>query len=444
MEELKVKSDVNKSGIGPFAAFATVMGTVIGGGVFFKTASVVASTYSFGLTILVWIVSGLLTICAGLTVSELAAALPETGGPVKFLELGYGKLTGFLFGWAQSLVYTPGNVAGLCLVFGTQFVNLFHLSSGMNLMVAILCGLTILVINLLGSQLAGRVQSIALIIKLIPILIIAIVGLFIPGQVHVQLWPFTPINHANVWSAFGQGLLATMFAYDGWIGISNIAGELKNPKSDLPKAIIIGLSLVTIIYTLINFVFLKNMPINAIAGNQNTASQVASHLFGAYGGKLVTIGILVSVYGAINGYLFTGIQIPRVLGSENMIPFSKHFAKVSKNGAPYVAAIFQFVVAVLMMCSGSFDILTDMSMFIVWSFFCLLFVEVIMLRKKRPDLSRPYKVPGYPIVPLLALVGALFVLIVTIFTQTGLVIAGVILTAIGVPVYYLHQRQINK
>ncbi|MHA8138113.1 APC family permease [Lactobacillaceae bacterium Scapto_B20] len=431
-------------GIGPFAAFATVMGTVIGGGVFFKTASVVASTYSFGLTILVWIVSGLLTICAGLTVSELAAALPETGGPVKFLELGYGKLTGFLFGWAESLVYYPANIAGLSLVFGTQFINLFHLPASASFIVAVICGLSITIINLLGSRVAGTVQSVSLIVKLIPILIIAIIGLFIPGEVHVQLWPFTPINHANIWSAFGQGLLATMFAYDGWIGISNIAGELKNPRKDLPKAIIIGLSLITIIYTLINFVFLKNMPISAIAGNQNTAAQVATHIFGAYGGKLVTIGILVSVYGAINGYTLTGIQIPHVLGKDNTVPFSKYFAKVANNGAPYVAGIFQFIVAFLMMCTGSFDILTDMSMFIVWSFFCLLFVEVIMLRRKRPDLNRPYKVPAYPIIPIIALIGALFVLIITIFTQTGLVIAGVILVLIGIPVFYFHQRNLAK
>ncbi|TPR14529.1 APC family permease [Apilactobacillus timberlakei] len=434
-----------KRGIGMMASLATVMGTVIGGGVFFKTASVVQSTHSFTLTILAWIIGGLLTICAGLTVSELAAAIPKTGGAIKYLDYTYGPLTGFSMGWAQILVYYPANIAAESIVFSTQIINLFHLNGGLLNPIAIGCALSILIINLLGSKVSGNVQTIALIFKLIPIFIIAIIGLFIPGEVNVSLFPISPINHDNLWTAFGTGLLATMFAYDGWIGVCDVAGEIKNPKKNLPKAIILGLSFITIIYTLINVVFLKTLPIDQIAGNQNTASEAAIKLFGDLGGKLVTIGILVSVYGSLNGYTLSGMRIPYAMGKSKSLPFSNAFTKLTKKTlVPYVAGLFQLFIAILMIFAGSFDLLTDMLVFVMWIFNCLLFIAVFRLRRKEPEMIRPYKVPWYPIIPIIALVGGIFILFETIISQTGLALIGILLTVLGIPVYYLQQRHLKN
>ncbi|GAA6236900.1 APC family permease [Apilactobacillus micheneri] len=434
-----------KRGIGMMASLATVMGTVIGGGVFFKTASVVQSTHSFTLTILAWTIGGLLTICAGLTVSELAAAIPKTGGAIKYLDYTYGPLTGFSMGWAQILVYYPANIAAESIVFSTQIINLFHLNGGLLNPIAIGCALSILIINLLGSKVSGNVQTIALIFKLIPIFIIAIIGLFIPGEVNVSLFPISPINHDSLWSAFGAGLLATMFAYDGWIGVCDVAGEIKNPKKNLPKAIILGLSFITIIYTLINVVFLKTLPIDQIAGNQNTASEAAIKLFGELGGKLVTIGILVSVYGSLNGYTLSGMRIPYAMGKSKSLPFSNAFTKLTKKTlVPYVAGLFQLFIAILMIFAGSFDLLTDMLVFVMWIFNCLLFIAVFRLRRKEPEMIRPYKVPWYPIIPIIALVGGIFILFETIISQTGLALVGILLTVLGIPVYYLQQRHLKN
>ncbi|WP_429971862.1 APC family permease [Fructilactobacillus sp. Tb1] len=431
--------------IGTLAAFSTVMGTVIGGGVFFKTASVVSSTHSVGLTILAWIIGGILTICGGLTVSELGAAIPKTGGSVEYLRHTYGPLSGFLLGWAEMLIYFPANIAALSIIFSTQVINLFHLQMSMLIPIAILCAVTTTVINLCGSKVGGSVQSITFIFKLIPIFIIVIVGLCMPGHVDASLFPMTLSDHSNVITAFAGGLLATMFAYEGWINIGSIAGEMKNPKRDLPKAIILGLSFVMVIYVLINWVFLKNMPINEIAGNSDTASQVAMKLFGAFGGKLVTIGILISVFGAINGYSLTGPRVPYALGKENVLPFSQYFGKISKTtAAPYVGSLFTLVIAVIMMFLGTFDILTDMLVFVMWIFNCLLFIALFILRKREPKLKRPYTVPGYPIIPIIALIGGLFILVTTIINQTGLALTGILVTLLGVPVYYFHQYRINK
>ncbi|MFC6291026.1 APC family permease [Levilactobacillus angrenensis] len=427
--------------IGTFTALATVMGTVIGGGVFFKTASVVAANHSANMTLVAWLLGGLLTICAGLTSAELAAAIPRTGGAMRYLEYAYGKPVGFLMGWAQLLVYYPANIAALSIIFGTQWVALFHLDSSWQLPVAIICGLSITGLNFLGAKVGGSVQSVALIFKLIPIIVIVGIGLFVPANDPIQWWPITTGDHLNWGSAFSSSLLATMFAYDGWISIGNIAGEMKHPERDLPRAIVIGLAGITIIYTLVNLVFLKTLPIDLIAGNQNAAADASMKLFGQFGGKLVTIGILISVYGAINGYTLTGMRVPFAMAEEDSLPFSKYFRRLSRRTyVPYFAGTVQFVIALIMMLMGSFDLLTDMLVFVMWCFNCLLFIAVFKLRRTEPELVRPYRVPGFPVIPLIALLGGLFILVTTLVTETGLAITGLALTLIGLPVYYWHQH----
>lgn len=437
---MQQENDGLKKEVGTFTALATVMGTVIGGGVFFKVASVVSAIQSAGITLIAWVLGGLLTICAGLTSAELAAALPLTGGAVKYLEYTYGKLPAYLFGWAQSLIYFPANIAALSIVFGTQIVALLHLRDSVQLPVAILAGLSITLINFLGTKAAGRLQSMALIFKLIPIAIIVLVGLFAPSSTNLDLLP-TASAHTSLFSAFSSGLLATMFAYDGWLGVGAIAGEMKHPEKDLPRAIGWGLAFITIIYTLINLVFLKTLPISHLAGNLNAASESAIKLFGVMGGKLVTIGILISVYGAINGYTMTGMRVPLSMAEEQTLPFSGFIRKVSKHtAAPFGAGILQFAIALLMMFLGNFDLLTDMIVFVMWIFSLLIFIAVFILRKREPDLKRPYRVPGYPVIPIIAIVGGLFILITTIVTQFELAMIGMIVTLLGVPVYYLTKK----
>ncbi|GAA3609936.1 amino acid permease [Secundilactobacillus similis DSM 23365 = JCM 2765] len=436
MEESHLKRE-----IGLFTALSTVMGTVIGGGVFFKVASVVDLTRSTSMTLAAWVLGGLLTLCAGLSAAELAAAIPRTGGAIKYIEYTYGKLPGFLMGWALMLVYYPANIAALSIIFSTQFLNLFALPMAWHLPIAILCGLSITGINFLGARVGGLFQSATLIFKLIPIAIIVIFGLAAKSEVPVSLFPVVAGQHLSFGTAFSGGLLATMFAYDGWINIGNIAGEMKHPEKDLPRAIVLGLVLITVIYAVVNFVFLKTLPISEIAGNQNTASEAAQVIFGPMGGKLVTIGILISVYGAINGYTLTGMRVPFAMAEEDALPFSQYLRKLSrKTYVPYFAGLVEIGIALIMMFMGSFDTLTDMLVFVMWIFNVMLFVALFILRVREPDLKRPYKVPGYPVIPIIAILGGLFILIATIWTQTLLAITGLVLTGIGIPVYLYHQK----
>ncbi|MCU7557703.1 amino acid permease [Macrococcus capreoli] len=429
-----MKQTTNK-GIGFFPALALVMGTVIGSGVFFKISNTTEVTGTSGMTLFVWLLGGLITICAGLTVAELAAAIPRNGGLTTYIDYTYGKFSGFLAGWAQSFIYFPAMLAAQSIVFAEQVKNLLHLAQGWLFPVAVLAIISILLINCLGSKAGGILQSVTLVVKLIPIIAIVIFGLMHKGDVEVSFIPTTGDTGINFFTALGAGLLATMFAYDGWIHVGNIAGEMKNPKRDLPLAITLGLGLVTVIYLLINAAFLFTHPIDELKGNLNAATQTAQLLFGASGGKLITIGIMVSVYGALNGYMMTGMRLPEAMAKQGLLPFKETFMKLTRSGAPWMSGVIQVVIAVVMVSLGAFDSITNMLVFVIWAFYCMAFYAVFVLRKREKELVRPYKVPLYPIIPLIAILAGIFVMINTLFTQFGLALTGIVITLLGIPIY---------
>ncbi|GMA66825.1 hypothetical protein GCM10025884_04520 [Leuconostoc gelidum subsp. gelidum] len=252
----------------------------------------------------------------------------------------------------------------------------------------------------------------------------------------------TPGHAVGGWaSAMGAGLLATMYAYDGWIHVGNIAGEMKNPTRDLPRAIAGGLLGIMVIYLLVNYAFLHALPFSAIQGNANTAMDAAQQIFGGFGGKLITIGILISIYGTLNGYTMTGMRLPYAMALEKGLPFSDQLVKLNRFQIPYVAGIFQLVLAIGLMFVGGFDMLTDMLVFVIWLFYTLVFVAVIKLRHTEPDLKRPYRVPLYPVVPIIAILGGLFIIVMTLLTEWQLALIGVAATLAGLPLYFIMQKR---
>lgn len=430
-----------KQSMGLTSALTTVMGTVIGGGVFFKISTLASDTQSPSLLIAVWILAGFLTIAGGLCLAEIATAIPEAGGAVNYIELAYGKLPSFLLGWAQVLIYYPANIAALSIVFSTQLVSLAGWSTTVIIPVAFLTALSLTGLNLLGARLGSFVQNLTLFIKMIPIVIIIIFGLTNVHAQPLQLWPVQPGGHVSWLTALNGGLLATMFAYDGWISVGNMAGEMKNPRKHLPIAIIGGLGLTTLVYVLINLAFLKALPITQIMGNPTAAADSALAIFGNMGGRLVTIGILVSVYGAINGYTMTGMRVAYAMGVNRTIPFSNYFRQVTRlTKVPWLSSLVQLAVVLIMMLLGNFDLLTDMLVFVMWIFNTLIFGAVFILRKKMPDLKRPYKVMGYPWIPIIAILGGTFIVLSTLITQFKLAALGILITLVGVPVFYWQQK----
>ena len=222
-----------KRTIGFMPAFMTVIGSVIGAGVFFKAAVIYKTTGTMSLGLLAWVLAGIITICAGLTVAELAASIPEVGGMVVWIERTYGKTAAFLLGWAQSVIYFPAMIAALAVIFSTQVLNLLNLDKTWHLPIAIAAATSLMFLNFLGGKIGGMIQTVATICKLIPLIVIIAFGLFQSDSQPLQLFPVEAGKDISFASGLGGALLAAMFAYEGWTNVGSMAGEMKNPKKDL-------------------------------------------------------------------------------------------------------------------------------------------------------------------------------------------------------------------
>lgn len=434
--------------LGLAAALSTVVGMVIGGGVFFKPQAVYTLTGGApGLGILAWFLAGILTITAGLTAAEVSAAIPRTGGMMVYIEEIYGKKLGMLTGWMQSALFFPATIAALAVMFGNQTCILLGLNESIAIPISIATVLLISILNTFGSKTSGTIQTVATIAKLVPLAIIIVFG-FIKGSGANPITTPLVAESVSPASVIGQVLIAILFAYDGWINVGAIAGEMKNPGKDLPKAIVGGLSVTMAVYIVINIAYLWVLPADQIAQFANPASAVAQVLFGRVGGKVVTAGILISVFGCMNGYLLTGPRVLYTLGSQKSLPGYKFVGALNKNNVPAKATLIMGILSSLYALSGQFNLLSDLSMFAVWSFYVLTFIGVIILRKKQPDLHRPYKVPMYPFIPMVAIAGGLFVVLNQLLfagmTNTITSLGGVLVTLVGLPLYSIAQKQVDR
>ena len=431
--------------LGAAAALSTVVGMVIGGGVFFKPQAVYEITGGGpGLGMIAWVLAGIMTITAGLTAAEVSAAIPKTGGMMVYIEEIYGKKLGFLTGWMQSVLFFPATIAAISVMFGQQAAILLGNES---LVIPMTVGVILLigVLNTFGSKTSGAIQTVSTVCKLIPLVLIIVFG-FIKGGGNNPIVQPLVAEGISPTGVIGQLLVAILFAYDGWINVGAIAGEMKNPGKDLPKAIVGGLSLVMGVYVVINLAYLWVLPASELAKYASPASAVAEVLFGSIGGKIINVGILVSVFGCINGYLLTGPRITYTLGKQKTIPVI--FGKLNKNDVPANATLLMAVLSALYALSGQFNLLSDLAMFAVWSFYVLTFIGVMKLRKTHPNLNRPYKVPLYPIIPLIAIFSGLFVVLNQLLfagaKSTVMSLGGVVITLIGLPVYsYMTKKYAN-
>lgn len=428
--------------LGIAAALSTVVGMVIGGGVFFKPQAVYTLTGGApGLGILAWIIAGIMTITAGLTAAEVSAAIPKTGGMMVYIEEIYGKKLGFLTGWMQTVLFFPATAAAIAVMFGQQAAILLNnpsLVMPMSIGVILLVG----ILNTFGSKTSGTIQTVSTVCKLIPLVLIIVFG-FIKGSGDNPVMSPLVAEGISPMGIIGQLLVAILFAYDGWINVGAIAGEMKNPGKDLPKAIIGGLSIVMAINVVINLAYLWVLPASELAQYASPASIVAEKIFGPVGGKLINVGILVSVFGCLNGYLLTGPRIPYTLANQKVLPAM--FGKLNKHGVPANATLFMAVLSAIYALSGQFNLLSDLSMFAIWAFYTLTFIGVIKLRKTQPDLKRPYKVPFYPVIPIISICSGLFVVIDQLFLagmkSSMISLGGVIITLIGLPVYAIMTKK---
>lgn len=425
--------------LGFFAAFAVVVGMVIGSGIFFKPGIVLQNAGSAGLGIAAWALGGVITLAAGLTVAEIAAAIPRTGGLYAYLEEIYGKLWSFLLGWVETVIYTPGAVAALAIVFATQLNFFFPMAAPAQRTVAIAAILILTGLNMLGAKQGGWIQSIATVGKLVPLALIIALGFLRSsyGQPDGQLAGSLAPGGAGL----GAAILSTLWAYDGWVAVTNVAGEVRDPGRLLPRAIIAGLGLVIAVYIAFNVALLRVLPAGTLAASPTPAADVANVIFGRTGAKIVALGILVSIWGALNGYILTGARVPYAMAEASNFPLAKVFGAVHRRfRTPVNSLLLEAGLATLYVFTGSFNRLTDLAVFSLWVFFVMALAAVYVLRARRPELPRPYRVPLYPLLPAVGILGGLYIIVSTLRTNPRDALFGVGLTVIGIPVHWLVSR----
>ncbi|MBB1063449.1 APC family permease [Limosilactobacillus fastidiosus] len=430
-----------KRSLGFWSAISIVVGTIIGSGIFFKQGSVLDSAGTSTLAIVAWVFGGIITLTAGLTIAEIGAQMPYTGGLYVYIENLYGRILGFLAGWMQVIVYGPAIIASVAGFMSILMANFFGLGTEWRIPLAVVTVLAIGIMNLFENKVGAIFSIITTAGKMIPIAAIIIFGLLF-GDQHAFEQTVTEVQRTT--GGFGVAVLATLFGYDGWILIANLGGEMKNPQKLLPKAIVLGITTVLVIYTLITIGILKFLPANLIHHlGENATAYLATKAFGAIGGKLLSAGIIISMMGTLNGKMITFPRIVYAMARRGDLPFSRFLSFVTPKGkSPVVATLFIVVLATVMMFFFDPDHLSDLCVFTVYCFYLLAFFGIFILRKKNKG-PRPFSTPLYPIVPIIAIGGGIFVLVSELFNDPAGVLLFIGIVIVGLPILYL-VKQMNQ
>lgn len=435
-----------KKSLGVSAAMAIVVGCVIGAGVFFKPQAIYEATGGApGMGMLAWIIGGLASILGALTFAEVAVMIPKTGGMVAYLGDVFSEKVGFLAGWMQTVIFYPAFLAGYGVTVGEQLCA--FIGPQFQLPIAIALIILLVAVNTLGSRTAGNIQVVSTVCKLIPLFLLMIFG-FILGSGENPV--FTPMvgEDKQAGAVLGSTLLAVLFAFEGWTNVGAIAGEMKNPGKDMPLAIVGGVSIIMAVYFVINMAYLWVLPATEMMNLSSPASAVAMKIFGPVGGTLVSVGIIISVIGAANGFLMSGSRVAFHLADQGTLPGSQFLGKLNSKQVPANSIILIGFLACLYSLIGQFNLLTDLAVFSCWIFYTLTFACVIVLRKKQPNAERKYKVPLYPVVPILAIISGLYVVVSQLFLSgtkaTIMSLCSIGITLLGLPVYLLVKKHSSK
>lgn len=418
--------------ISNFSALMIIVGSVVGTGVFFNASSVLNSVKGNGfLSLISWLLSGVMAIAGGLTFAELGVLYPENSGLVVYLEKTFGKKVGFLAGWMQMVLCFPALLAAISLVFGKQLTLMLQLNSRYSTIIALMTLGCVLIFNVTSMSYGVKIQNIFTISKFFPIILIVIFGLLYTNKQPITNEFVLPIQQGETFSYFGSAMLTTLFAYDGWIVLGNVVGKMNNPTKNLPKVYLLGLSLITLTYMLINTVYLLVIPIQELLVSEIAGKVVAEKLFSGFGGTLINLGILISILGTLNGISMGGLVVPENMINRNWLPHSQIIENKNKS---IFSGLLMFVISAIMILSGSLSHLMDLAIFSLWVFFVLAFISVILLRHTKKDVVRLYKVPLYPLVPIMAIFGGMYIVINTLITNQTVSLYFIVLMLMSLPI----------
>jgi len=442
-------------GLKLFDSTAIIVGSMIGSGIFIVSADMARSLQSSGLLLISWIIAAVMTILAALSYGELAAAMPRAGGQYVFLREAFGPMFGFLYGWTMFLVIQTGTIAAVVVAFA-KFVGLFlpwvsasrilmelpfgyHLSS--QHLAAIIVVVLLTGVNCLGLREGATVQNIFTVAKVGGLLVLLVMGFILPANpaaVQSNWHPAFPdsINLAML-AILGGTLVGSLFASDAWNNITFTGSEIVNPKRNLPLSLFIGTAAVSLIYICTNVVYLKILPVAAIASapEDRVGTLAAQALMGPWGMTFINTAILIATFGCANGLILAGARVYYAMATHGL--FFRGVAKISpRMHTPVVSLLFQAIWASILVLSGSYSDLLDYVIFAALLFYVLTVCGLFVLRKKRPDLERPYRAFGYPILPGLYILMASLVMLNLLWVKPRFTWPGLIIVLTGVPVYF--------
>lgn len=435
--------------LGLWSAVAVLVGSTIGSGIFRTPATVAARVDNVPLFLGAWVAGGVVALCGALTYAELSACFPRSGGIYVFIREAFGPWPAFLFGWAELLVIRPGAFGAISITASAYTLRLVGVEpatpvAGLpihaeQLLAAVYVAI-VAAVNYRGIHRGALLQNISTVFKVAALLALVLLGFVLGGGVRAAVHTEAAAGASVGVSALLLAMVSILWAYDGWGDLAFVGGEVRDPQRNLPLALLIGTLTVVVLYLGANLVYLHLIPIDQMKNAELVAADTAQLLFGAAGVAAVSAAVAVSTFGTLNGSMMTSPRIFYALAEDRLFPSA--IARVDPvTGAPTGAILLTAVLGMIFVLVRSFTELADQFVIGIWPFYALAVAAVFVLRRRRPDLPRPYRTWGYPVVPAVFLVASLFLLGNYLLTrpQAFLTDVGVILS--GIPVLWWWRRQ---
>ena len=411
------------------------VGGILGSGIFMVPATVALYTLSSSLFFLVWIIGGIVSLFGALSVAELGSAMPKAGGQYVFLNKAYGPLWGFLYGWTAVAVINTASIAAVAMAFSEYLGFFFILNSFEVKGIAIISILILTIINIIDVKSGARFQNLFTYTKISAISIVILLGLLLDGGSSNNFFPLlTDRSFSSLVGPLGLAMVAVLWTFDGWIFVTYVAGEVKDPGKNIPLSIILCMVIVLSIYLTLNYVLVYTLGFDKMIGSELVMSDAASIFLGNKGAAIITVIILISLIGANNGFILTSARINYAMAKDGL--FFKQAATIhNKFKSPANALLMQCAWSSILTLTGTFNQLITYIIFASWIFYAMSAGAVIILRKKLPDLNRPYLTPLYPWIPIIFILFAVFLTINTILEAPRDAAIGSVLILAGLPFY---------
>jgi basic amino acid/polyamine antiporter, APA family len=424
--------------LGTFSAAAVLVGSTIGSGIFRVPSTVLDLVGTLGASAVLWVLGAVFAICGALTIAELAAMHPQSGGIYVYVRQAFGPLPAFLFGWTQLLVIRPAALGALAILFSAYAGTFVHLSDvGERVLAAALIAL-LAAANYRSVGWAAVIQNVTTAGKVLALVALTAIALFLADPSRGAM--AGPLEWApTTWGGFGLALVGVMWAYDGWADLTFVAGEVRDPGRALPRALLLGTGLVVVVYLAVIAGYYFALNLQEIAASELVAADAAARVMGRTGQTAVAAMVMLSAFGALNGSTITGPRIFWAMADDGLF-FRKVAAVHPRYNTPHVAIVLCAALGIFYVSFQTFEQLADAFVLGIWPFYALAVLAVFVLRKKEPDVPRTYWTWGYPVTPLLFLAASLYMLGNAVIFQPVATGIGVVMILSGIPVWWIRER----